>query len=128
MSPDEYKTLTLLEVTGDAPVTAVARRSMALLTYLRDQGFVTVYDGVDPVNGGTRVMMSITDAGRRALAEHRTAQEGTALTTRTAEPAEVVEVTLSYVEDGEEIDFVRKITRRGLAELLMVMEEHETDD
>ncbi|MFF9525424.1 hypothetical protein ACF1DV_26100 [Streptomyces achromogenes] len=76
MSPDEYKTLTLLEVTGDAPVTAVARRSVPLLTSLQDRGFVTVYDGVDPVRGGTRVMMSITDAGRAALVEHRESQAG----------------------------------------------------
>ncbi|MFJ9213060.1 hypothetical protein [Streptomyces sp. NPDC102264] len=71
MSPDRYRTLTLLEVTGDAPVTAVARRPATLLQSLVSEGLVTTREGPNPIIGGTRMMMSITDAGLAALAEHR---------------------------------------------------------
>ncbi|MGW6774001.1 hypothetical protein ACWGBX_26765 [Streptomyces sp. NPDC055037] len=71
MNPDYYQTLSLLEVTGDAPVTAVTRRSATLLQGLVEEGLFTTHTAPNPISGGTRVMMSITDGGLAALAEYR---------------------------------------------------------
>jgi DNA-binding PadR family transcriptional regulator len=60
-----YKTLTLLEVTGPASVTATHKRSMATLTSLVDPGFVEVY------GSSYEKTMQITDAGRAELVRHR---------------------------------------------------------
>ncbi|MET9480998.1 hypothetical protein [Streptomyces sp. NPDC006638] len=65
LDPDTYQTLTLLEVTGDAPLTAVARRSAALLRRLLDKKYIRAY-----LNGADQ-WMSITDSGRAALRAHR---------------------------------------------------------
>jgi DNA-binding PadR family transcriptional regulator len=63
-----YKTLSLLELTGPAPVTATHKRSVATLTWLVDQGFVETY------GSSYEGTMQITDAGREALARHREQQ------------------------------------------------------
>jgi DNA-binding PadR family transcriptional regulator len=63
-----YKTLSLLELTGPAPLTATHKRSMATLTWLVDQGFVETY------GSSYEGTMQITDAGREALARHREQQ------------------------------------------------------
>ncbi|MCM2391764.1 hypothetical protein [Streptomyces albipurpureus] len=62
-----YKTLTLLEVTGNAPVTATAKRSFPLLRRLVDAGYVRTY------HVGEDAWMSITEAGKKALVDHRSA-------------------------------------------------------
>jgi DNA-binding PadR family transcriptional regulator len=70
MALDEgaYKTLSLLELTGPAPLTATHKRSVATLTWLVDQGFVETY------GSSYEGTMQITDAGREALARHREQQ------------------------------------------------------
>jgi hypothetical protein len=57
------KTLTLLETTGPASVTATHKRSMVLLSWLVEQELVTLRGQ----------LMDITDRGREALAEARSA-------------------------------------------------------
>ncbi|MEV4037666.1 hypothetical protein [Streptomyces umbrinus] len=42
---------------------------------LAEEGLVTTYTGPNPVDGGERAMMSITDDGRTALEEYRAAQK-----------------------------------------------------
>lgn len=72
LRPDAYSTLAGLDLTGDAPVTYVARRSADLLDYLLHEGFVTVYEAPSPITEGTtRHMMKLTDAGRQALIVYR---------------------------------------------------------
>jgi DNA-binding PadR family transcriptional regulator len=61
----EYKTLTLLEATGPAPVTATHKRSMATLTALVDRELVEVY------GSSLETTMAITDEGRAELVRHR---------------------------------------------------------
>jgi DNA-binding PadR family transcriptional regulator len=63
-----YKTLSLLELTGPAPVTATHKRRVATLTWLVDQGFVETY------GSSYEGTMQITDEGREALARHREQQ------------------------------------------------------
>lgn len=60
-----YRTLTLLEMTGPAPVTATHKRSVATLTGLVDQGLVEVY------GSSYEKTMEITDEGRAELVRHR---------------------------------------------------------
>jgi DNA-binding PadR family transcriptional regulator len=60
-----YKTLSLLELTGPAPVTATHKRSVATLTWLVDQGFVETY------GSSYEGTMQITDEGRAELVRHR---------------------------------------------------------
>jgi DNA-binding PadR family transcriptional regulator len=60
-----YKTLSLLELTGPAPVTATHKRSMATLTDLVDQGLVELY------GSAAEKTMQITDEGRAELVRHR---------------------------------------------------------
>jgi DNA-binding PadR family transcriptional regulator len=60
-----YKTLSLLELTGPAPLTATHRRSVATLTGLADRGFVELYGSAQEKT------MAITDAGRKELVLHR---------------------------------------------------------
>jgi DNA-binding PadR family transcriptional regulator len=64
LSEGAYKTLSLLELTGPAPLTATHKRSMATLTWLVDQGFVETY------GSSYEGTMQITDAGRAELARH----------------------------------------------------------
>jgi hypothetical protein len=59
-----YKTLSLLELTGPAPLTATHKRSMVLLSWLIEQELVVV-------SGQT---MEITDKGREALGQARSAE------------------------------------------------------
>lgn len=68
MDEGAYKTLSLLELTGPAPLTATHKRSMATLTWLVDQGFVETY------GSSYEGTMQIMDAGREALARHREQQ------------------------------------------------------
>jgi DNA-binding PadR family transcriptional regulator len=56
-----YKTLSLLELTGPAPMTAVHGRSVPLLRLLVEERLVTVRDAT----------MEITDEGRAALARYQ---------------------------------------------------------
>lgn len=63
-----YKTLSLLELTGPAPLTATHKRSMATLTWLVDQGFVETY------GSSYEGTMEITDEGRAELVRHREQQ------------------------------------------------------
>lgn len=73
LRPDAYSTLAGLEVMGAAPITFVARRSVELLRYLTDNEFVTVHEEPDPFRvGTTRLMMSMTPMGQRALTQYRT--------------------------------------------------------
>jgi DNA-binding PadR family transcriptional regulator len=65
LSEGAYKTLSLLELTGPAPVTATHKRSMATLTWLVDQGFVETY------GSSYEGTMEITDEGRAELVRHR---------------------------------------------------------
>ncbi|MFE4681616.1 hypothetical protein ACFRNJ_12360 [Streptomyces sp. NPDC056721] len=65
MNEGEYKTLSLLELTGPASVTATHKRSLPVLTGLVEQGFVETY------GSSYEATMTITDAGRAALARHR---------------------------------------------------------
>jgi DNA-binding PadR family transcriptional regulator len=67
MALDEgaYKTLSLLELTGPAPLTATHKRSVATLTWLVDQGFVETY------GSSYEGTMQITDEGRAELVRHR---------------------------------------------------------
>jgi DNA-binding PadR family transcriptional regulator len=68
LSEGAYKTLSLLELTGPAPVTATHKRSMATLTWLVDQGFVETY------GSSYEGTMEITDEGRAELVRHREQQ------------------------------------------------------
>lgn len=68
LTEGEYKTLTLLEVTGPAPVTATHKRSMPTLTALVGNSFVEMY------GSAAEKTMTITDAGREALVQHREGQ------------------------------------------------------
>ncbi|MER5754374.1 hypothetical protein [Streptomyces sp. NPDC002088] len=60
-----YKTLSLLELTGPAPVTATHKRSVSTLTSLVDQGLVETY------GSSYEGTMEITDKGREELARYR---------------------------------------------------------
>jgi hypothetical protein len=59
-----YKTLTLLETTGPAPLTATHKRSAVLLAWLVEQELV----------GLRGQLMDLTDKGREALAQARSAE------------------------------------------------------
>jgi DNA-binding MarR family transcriptional regulator len=97
MALDEgaYKTLSLLELTGPAPLTATHKRSVATLTWLVDQGFVETY------GSSYEGTMQITDEGRAALARHREEkveeQVSGDFEVRTAE--DVTPRVLEYVQD-----------------------------
>jgi hypothetical protein len=64
----EYKTLSLLELTGPAPVTATQGRRVQTLNTLIASGFVETYV---PSGQGVVSHMRITDKGRDALSWHR---------------------------------------------------------
>ncbi|MGW0626149.1 hypothetical protein [Streptomyces sp. NPDC002758] len=63
-----YKTLSLLELTGPAPLTATHKRSVATLEWLVEQGFVETY------GSSYEGTMEITDKGREELARHRSGE------------------------------------------------------
>jgi DNA-binding PadR family transcriptional regulator len=65
MDEGAYKTLSLLELTGPAPLTATHKRSMSLLTSLVNDGLVETY------GSSYEGTMAITDKGREELARHR---------------------------------------------------------
>jgi hypothetical protein len=97
MALDEgaYKTLSLLELTGPAPLTATHKRSVATLTWLVDQGFVETY------GSSYEGTMQITDEGRAELVRHREEkveeQVSGDFEVRTAE--DVTPRVLEYVQD-----------------------------
>jgi DNA-binding PadR family transcriptional regulator len=68
MNAGAYQTLSLLELTGPAPVTATHKRSAALLTDLVEEGLVVTY------GSSYEGTMEITDKGREELARHRESQ------------------------------------------------------
>jgi DNA-binding PadR family transcriptional regulator len=68
MNEGAYKTLSLLELTGPAPVTATYKRSATLLTDLVEEGLVVTY------GSSYEGTMEITDKGREELARHRSGE------------------------------------------------------
>jgi DNA-binding PadR family transcriptional regulator len=90
LTEGEYKTLTLLEVTGPAPVTATHKRSVPTLTALVEQGFVEMY------GSAAEKTMAITDKGREALVQHR--KEGGPVTHEDHKIVEEDDVTEEVLE------------------------------
>jgi DNA-binding PadR family transcriptional regulator len=101
MDEGAYRTLTLLELTGPAPVTATHKRSVPTLTWLVDQGLVETY------GSSYEKTMQITEEGRKELVLHRVlmraanTEEGKTVTTedhRIVEADDVTEEVLEVVQ------------------------------